>query len=385
MDLLRQAAKRERSGTGVWWGVMAAVGGAAAVALLWRSHPMLAKAAAALWALGWAAPLAATASLRSPEEGGPLPQAGGGTWDQWRDCCRLVGRLLAWGEVTCPDAEMRKRLASAQKDLRDTLGAHPLKEDLERVCLRTERYALAPLRTWFWREWLAGSAAELRREAERAAAEAEDEAERVEIWSGAMEDAAAKAMRCLYPSILATEQEAGADACVLAAWQGARPGDPLVELAMALCLEWGPVRGGWRPAWARARAMRMARTGRASGDWPGSGEEASPGEEPVVVSGAWVPTAAEEETPAAGGDAGTAADVEASAAEEAVAAAAGAGASRHRVKIRTRRSRHRHGRGRSPWGRLKGWAEHEIWRAWNIFATFSQRVRYKLKLWRQGR
>lgn len=381
MDLLRQAAKRERSGTGVWWGVMAAVGGAAAVALLWRSHPTMAKAAAALWALGWAAPLVAAASLRSPAPTGAPPKKGGGTWDQWRALCTGLGRMLAWGMATCPDREMREKMASAEKDLRDTLGAHPLKDDLERVCLRVATHAVAPLQTWFWREWLSGSAAQLRAEAERFMAEEEDEDGRMEVLSEAMENGAAKAMRCLYPAMLATEQEAGADACVLAAWQGAKPGDPLVELAMALCLERGSMTRPWQPVRARAHALRLVRTGKAEADWYGGGEAGEPVAGAEVVSGAWMPLA-----DGAVGEAAAPEEAQKEAESEPKAAAsATAEPTRHRVKIRTRRSGHRRRHhGHHTWGKgLKEWARHQIWRAWNIMATFAQRVRYNVKLrWR---
>lgn len=385
MELLRQAAKRERSGTGVWWGAMAAVGGAAAVALLWRSHPTMAKAAAALWTLGWAAPLVAAASLRSPAPTGAPPKKGGGTWDQWRALCTGLGRMLAWGTATCPDREMREKMASAEKDLRDTLGAHPLKDDLERVCLRVATHAVAPLQTWFWREWLSGSAAQLRAEAERLMEEEEDEEGRMEILSGAMADGAAKAMRCLYPSMLATEQEAGADACVLAAWQGAKPGDPLVELAMALCLERGSMTRPWQPVRARAHALRLVRTGRAAADWYGGGEEeeGEPAAGAEVVSGAWMPLAEGAAGDGAAKGEESMAEAKPEAADGPHAAGGGAGATRHRVKIRVRtRSRRRHGRRR--WGKwMKEWAGHQIWRAWNIMATFAQRVRYNVKLrWR---
>ena len=275
--------------------------------------------------------------------------------------------------------------------------------------MRAANRAVAPAQTWYWKEWLSGSAAALRREAEELAAAADGAERRLEIWEGAMEDGAAKAMRCLYPGMSAREQEEGARACVLAAWQGAKPGDPLVELAMALVLEWGAMTRPWQSARARAHALRLVRTGEAPADWFEGTEE---GDE--LLSGVW--TEMEERAEEAAGDdgAGAASGEESAgraetgagdgengavgfaggnengatgpagadrAGEE--AGAGGAGEARHRVKIRTRRRRRR--RHQSVWTWFKEWAGHEIWRGWNILATFAQRVRYGMTAWRYRR
>lgn len=414
MEMLKRAARREGWAPGAWWGAMAAVGGAAAVWLLWGRHPVAAKVLTGLWVGGLAAPLAAVASLRTKRPRQPPPKAGEGTWQEWRTLCDGVGRTVMWGLGSCPDPDIRKRLETARKDLGDTLGAHPLRGDLERVCVRVAKLAVAPMQTWFWQQWLSGSAAELRREAERLSAEADGTERRLEIWEGAMEDGAAKAMRCLYPGMPAQEQEEGAKACVLAAWQGAKPGDPLVELAMALGLEWGALTRPWQPARARAHAMRIVRTGKAAADWYEGAEEGA-----EVLSGVWseLETPGKREVSAVGAGAGVedrdgdgagakprgekadagawvagdgtvgASRTEKTGAEpqseEREGAAAGAGEARHRVRIRTRRRRRR--RNQSVWTWAKEWVGHEIWRGWNILATFAQRLRYGMCAWRYRR
>ena len=154
MRRLRQAAARERRAPIYWWlATMLATGGG----LVWAVHVVSRPAAlllAAVLAAAWVAPLAALQSLAVPRRAKASPPAPGeGAFGEWMKQARLLGRLLLYyGDNPDLPADVRQALRAAREDLRDTLKAHPLRDDLERVCGRIRAGAVAQMKAWRWRQ-----------------------------------------------------------------------------------------------------------------------------------------------------------------------------------------------------------------------------------------
>ncbi len=259
MQNLREAAARERRAPIFWWLALLAATGAALV-LLVHAHYGFGPAAilAVLLATAWAAPLVAIHSLSMPRRARREPPAPGtGSYREWRDQARLLGRLLLYYEDN-PDlpAESRQVLRAARADLGDTLRAHPLRDDLERACGRIRAGAGRHLRDWFWREY-GPRVRQIAEDCARIAARGDlCDDECIAALRAAVEASAAWMSHSCMPRLLERERLACAVDC---AWIAATVSDQIdggtsaVELAAALVVEWSDFSRPWNPA----RAVRQ--------------------------------------------------------------------------------------------------------------------------------
>ncbi|MGD9613391.1 MAG: hypothetical protein AB7V22_10895 [Kiritimatiellia bacterium] len=257
MQHLRQAAARERRAPIFWWlGVMAATG----AWLVWMVHARTPEGAvflAVVLAAAWGAPLVALQSLSMPRRPkDPPPGPGAGPYRAWRKQARLLGRLLLYYEDN-PDLppDLRRSLRAARADLRDTLKAHPLRDDLERVCGRIRVGAVQEIKKWFWQEY-APRIWDLVREYEHRVAGGDDEDARILARQDAVERAAVLMSRCCMPRMLERERLACATDCAwLAATAGTMREGPFscIELSAIFVIFWSDFSEPWRPA----RAIRL--------------------------------------------------------------------------------------------------------------------------------
>lgn len=251
MNQLRQAAARERRAPLVWWTVMALLMGGGLYLLLRLHSPFLAGLLIFFLAGAWAAPVLALASLAAPRRATePPPAPGQGSFAEWKHQAHLLGRvLLYYGDISELPPEVQDRLRHAREDLRDTLRAHPLRDDLERVCGRIRSGALAAVKDWLWREF-GPRIQEMMRQTEQRRSEATDANERLLLLQQAVEKAAACMSRAAMPRMLERERLVCAHDC---AWLAATAVDhhhaPLiaVELAAQFVIEWSDFSEPWRP------------------------------------------------------------------------------------------------------------------------------------------
>ena len=258
MDQLRQAAARERRAPIFWWLiVMAATGGALVVMVYDHSRPM-AFFLAILLAAAWAAPLVALQSLAAPPRARkPAPAPGEGTYDDWKALAHRLGRvLLYYGDNPNLSPDVHRILCEARADLRDTLRAHPLRDDLERVCRRVRDGAIRSMKDWLSREHR-HDIRELANEYEQAAHAEMDADRRLLAMQRAVEKAAAMMSRNCMPRMLERQLLICATDCSWLAVQAEveRNGriSP-VDLAEMLVIEWSDFSEPWQPA----RALRLA-------------------------------------------------------------------------------------------------------------------------------
>lgn len=264
MRQLRQAAARERRAPIFWWLAVMLVSGGALVALANGHSWYVATLLVFLLMAAWLAPLVALQSLSAPRRATtPAPAPGEGTYDEWRKQARLLGRVLLYYEDN-PNLppEIQRSIRAAREDLRDTLKAHPLRDDLERVCGRVREGAIQEVKDWFGREYRS-DIRELADAYEREAAAHMDEDARLLALQAAVEKAAAMMSRNCMPRMLERERLACAVDCAWLAVQAAvvHAGriSP-VDLAESLVVEWADFSEPWQPARALRRAMeRMAR------------------------------------------------------------------------------------------------------------------------------
>ena len=259
MNRLRQAAARERRVPFLWWSlVFLAVGGKLALMAYGHSKP-IGVLLAFLLAAAWLAPLVAFVSLAMPRRAKkPAPAPGEGTYDEWLKQARLLGRVLLYYEDNSQmPATIRRALHAAREDLRDTFRAHPLRDDLERVCGRIREGALKDAKNWFAREYRR-DIRELANEYEQAALAGMDPDKRLVALQGAVSNAAALMSRKCMPRMLERERLSCAVDCAWLAVQAAveRPGQASpVDLAEMLVIEWSDFSEPWLPARALGRAM----------------------------------------------------------------------------------------------------------------------------------
>ncbi len=261
MRRLRQAAARERRAPIYWWlATMLATGGG----LVWSVHVVSRPAAfllAVVLAAAWVAPLAALQSLAVPRRAKvPPPAPGAGAFGDWMKQARLLGRLLLYyGDNPDLPADVRQTLRAAREDLRDTLKAHPLRDDLERVCGRIRGGAVAQVKAWLWRQY-GPRIGEIAAEYAQAAAGGIDEDARLLALQDAVANSAARMTHCCMPRMLERERLACAVDCawlamvaVLEHHDGASP----VELAAAFVILWSDFSEPWNPAQAIRRAFAL--------------------------------------------------------------------------------------------------------------------------------
>ena len=329
MKQLRQAAARERRAPIYWWLTeLVATGGGLVIMVYHHSHPA-AYILVLLLVAAWVAPLVALHSLampRRPQK--PRPPSGGGSFNEWRKQARWLGRLLLYyGDVPDLPGELRCALLAARSDLQDTLRAHPLRDDLERVCDRIRGGVLGEIKNWFAREYRS-DIRELANEYESAAAATMDSDKRLLALQAAVEKAAALMSRNCMPRILERERLACAGDCAWLAVQASvvQIGQVSpVDLAEMLVIEWSDFSEPWQPASALERALSRLQH-KAMG--PSPEPEAEPAG--VVTNGKRY----------------------------------------RRVRVRVRRQRRRHSGSR-----------HRGPSIWEVLMSFGQWVRYSIRAW----
>ncbi|NCA82623.1 MAG: hypothetical protein EOM72_07720 [Opitutae bacterium] len=278
MNRLRQAAARERRAPIYWWlMLMVATGGMLVVMVHGYSRPG-AVLVGVLLAAAWVAPLVAFLSLSMPARATkPPPAPGEGTYDEWMKQARRIGRVLLYYQDN-PEipGELRLAIRAAREDLRDTFKAHPLRDDLERVCERIRAGALKETKDWFGREYRP-DIRELANEYEQAATAGMDENKRLVALQGAVSNAAALMSRNCMPRMLERERLTCAADCAWLAVQAAvvQAGQVSpVDLAEMLVIEWSDFSEPWQPARALRHALaRLARAPAAAVASPDDGME----------------------------------------------------------------------------------------------------------------
>ena len=258
MHQLRQAAARERRAPIYWWLILMVATGGALVVMVYDHSRAVALFLAAILAAAWSAPLVALQSLAAPRRAKhPAPALGEGTYAEWMAQARLLGRvLLYFGDNPNLPSDIRASLYAARADLRDTFRAHPLRDDLERVCQRIRAGALREVKDWFGREYRR-DIRDLANEYEQAAVADMDPDQRLLALQAAVEKAAAMMSRNCMPRMLERERLACAVDCAwLAVQAAAEPSKQIspVDLAEMLVIQWSDFSEPWQPA----RALRLA-------------------------------------------------------------------------------------------------------------------------------
>lgn len=252
MKQLREAAARERRFPIFWWLFLMVLTGGMFVAAIHDQAPHAAWLVAVLLAAAWAAPLVAFHSLIPPRRpSDPIPAPGEGSFDQWLRQARKIGQaLIYYDENPELSSELRLKIHIARHDLRDTLDAHPLRDDLERVCRRLWDGAIEEMKQWLWRhnhQVVREIVSQYRQDLDRAV----DEDDRLVALQMAVENAAATMSRCCMPRMLERERLICARDCAWLAAQtthaNGRHVSP-VELAAALVVEWSDFSEPWQPA-----------------------------------------------------------------------------------------------------------------------------------------
>ena len=264
MQQLRQAAARERRAPIYWWLLLMVASGGA---LVWMVHDHSRHGAffvAILLAAAWAAPLVALQSLAAPPRSRkPAPAPGTGGFAEWLAQTRMLGRVLLYYQDN-PELppDLQQEIRAAREDLRDVMGAHPLRDDLERVCGRVRAGAIRSVKDWFAREYR-HDIRELANEYEQEAAAGMDADKRMLALQRAVEKAAALMSQNCMPRMLERERLACAVDCAWLAVQGAVAGPTgvsPVDLVEMLVIEWSDFSEPWLPATALQRALdRLAR------------------------------------------------------------------------------------------------------------------------------
>ncbi len=285
MQELRQAAARERQVPILWWGLVMLATGGALVGMIHIHSPHGSVLVAILLAAAWGAPLVALHSLAAPKRPTrPAPEPGAGSFSDWLEQAHCLGRvLLYYGDNPHLPPDIRQQLRGAREDLRDTLRAHPLRDDLERVCSRVRTETIAQVKAWFAREYRP-DIRELANDYEQAAGAHMDEDERLLALQRAVERAAAMMSRNCMPRLLERERLRCARDCAWLAVQATAVHlgrvSP-VDLAEMLVIEWSDFSEPWQPASAFRRALRRLET--ASPVPPPAAAAATPGPGELVV------------------------------------------------------------------------------------------------------
>ncbi len=289
MKQLRQAAAREQWAPVAWWFVLALAEEGALYAMVHRLSPHGALMMGVVLLAAWLAPLLAFLSLASPGRARELPPPPGeGTYEEWNRQGKLLGKVLLYFEDN-PDLppDLRRTLRAARADLRDTFGAHPLRDDLERVCQRVRTGAIHDMKDWFWQEYR-GTTRELRQAFEEKAQDGEGQ-DRLTALQEAVEDAAARMVRRCMPRMLERERLTCARDCAWLASQ-ALHGEGLrfspIERAAALVVEWCDFSEPWQPSLVLRRAVERLEREAGSASLQDAAIPAGGGEGEAGASGA---------------------------------------------------------------------------------------------------
>jgi hypothetical protein len=233
-----------------------------------------------------AAPVLARVSLMAPRGPSPPPGPGQGGYAAWKRQVRLLGRvLLYYGDIPELPPDIRGLLRRAREDLHDTLRAHPLRDDLERVCGRIRTETLPAVKAWLWAEF-GPRIREAAREAERHMEACADDNERLRLMQTTVENAAAQMTRYVMPRMLERERLACAHDCTwLAAVAVAREGRriPPMELAAMFVVVWSDFSEPWQPAEVIRRVFRRAEE---AGGETAAAENAASGSEAAETAAA---------------------------------------------------------------------------------------------------
>ncbi len=258
MKQLREAVTRERRAPIYWWFALLALTTGGWLWAVWQHSPHGAMMLGVLVVTAWVAPLVALYSLTAPRH--PLhaaPAPGTGSFREWQKQARRLGQLLLYyGDVPDLPNALRESLHAARADLRDTLRAHPLRDDLERVCARIRDGAVREVKAWFAREYRRDIRS-LADEYEQTYSAGMDPDRRLLALQNAVEKAVVMMSRNCMPRMLERERLACATQCAWLAVQGAaqQGGVAPVDLAEMLVIEWSDFTEPWQPAQALARAM----------------------------------------------------------------------------------------------------------------------------------
>ena len=258
MNQLRKAAALERRIPILWWLLLMMATGGMLVMMVFDHTPAGAILLGIMLVAAWAAPVMAFLSLAAPPRAKvPAPAPGEGTYAEWMKQARLLGRVLLYYEDNrCMPTELRRSLHAAREDLRDTFQAHPLRDDLERVCLRIREGALKEAKNWFGRDYRP-DIRELANQYEAAAVLKMDPDQRLLALQAAVEKSSAMMTQNCMPRMLERERLACAMNCAWLAVQAACEKDihvSPVDLAEMLVIEWSDFSEPWQPA----RALRHA-------------------------------------------------------------------------------------------------------------------------------
>jgi len=252
MKYLRKAAARERRAPILWWFLMALAMGGMLCVVMWHHSKDGALFLGLILGTAWMAPLVAFLSLAAPRRATvPAPAPGEGSFSEWMKQTRLLGRvLLYYADNKELSKECHQSIQDARKDLRDTLKAHPLRDDLERICGRIRAGALKEVKAGFWRV-NSSRIRELTREMEESMASGATEDEQLLMQQMVVEDAAALMARHCMPRMLERERLACAVDCAWLAAQAApahKGNLTPIELAARLVIEWSDFSEPWQPA-----------------------------------------------------------------------------------------------------------------------------------------
>jgi hypothetical protein len=358
MNDLRKAAKRERRAPVLWWFLMIATMTGMLCILIWQHSHDFSIFLAFLLAGTWFAPIVAFLSLSAPRRAKcPAPGPGEGSYSEWIKQARLLGRLLLYYDENKElSPETHEAIRAARLDLRDTLKAHPLSDDLDRVCGRIRSGALRIAKEDFWQTTLP-RVEELIHAMEEEIAACADRDEVPVIRHRALEDVAALMARHCMPRLLERERLACAVEC---SWLGTVAvyaieglSSPL-QVTARLVIEWSDFSEPWHPA----RMLRRVLQEMGLPDHAATGPDlalaaASVSAEPLAAEPVAVerPVAAETASPAP------------------EAAPPAAAPKRRRVRVRVRRD-HRHHRRQKRGPSLL-----------DILLSFGQWIRYSIRAW----
>lgn len=260
MNQLRQVAAKERHGPILWWFFLLIMTNLALLCMVHQHSRQRAVVYGIFLSVAWLAPLALLRARAAPRRAGqPAPEPGEDTFVAWHRYARALGRVLMYyEEIRERPPEISRKLYEARADLRDTLRAHPLRDDLERVCQRIREGAIVPTQAWFAQKFDPEIRA-LANEYEQAAAAQMGEDRRLLALQRAVENAAALMSRRCMPRMLESERLQCATNCAwLAAQSAAVHAGQIspVDLAEMLVIEWSDFSQPWQPAQALDRALQ---------------------------------------------------------------------------------------------------------------------------------